>query len=572
MVRKLRWPILVALVAIAAIAIILLQQQQPILQPVDPIIEPAEGGVYAEGLIGSLNRLNPLLDYYNTPDRDVDRLLFSGLVRFDDRGLPQADLADSWGISRDLTVYNFSIRENATWHDGEPVTSDDVIFTIERMREDGAPLPEDIRNFWQQIEVKRLDDKTLQFRLPDPFAPFLDYLTFGVLPAHLLGHLTTAEIIEDSFNLQPVGSGPYQFQRMIVENGQITGLVLKVNKAYYAPVPYIEDITIRYYQDSAAAMQAYHDGDILGIGDVPLEILSSVLTEPELNMHTGRLPQLSMIFLNLAASDLPFFQDVTVRQALMAGLNRQGMIDRFLNGQGILADGPILPGSWAFYDGLERIEFNPEGAIETLRTAGYSLPAEGGDVRVNSDGVALSFELLHVDDALHTEIARTVQQSWARLGVGVVLSPLPFEELSAALDSRQYQAALVDLNLFRSPDPDPYPFWHQAQAVGGQNYSGWDDRQASEYLEQARITVDIEERTRLYRNFQVRFARELPALPLFYPVYRYAVDAQVQGVSIGPLFDVSDRFNHINTWYLKTRRSGEGSSSATPELEATPTP
>jgi len=572
MVRKLRWPILVALLAAAAIAIILLQQQQPILQPVEPVIEPAEGGVYAEGLIGSLNRLNPLLDYYNSPDRDVDRLLFSGLVRFDARGLPQADLADSWGISRDLKIYNFSIREKAVWHDGQPVTSDDVIFTIERMREESAPLPEDIRQFWQQIEVKRLDDKTLQFRLPDPFAPFLDYLTFGVLPAHLLGDRTTAEIIDDPFNLQPVGSGPYQFERMIVENGQIRGLVLKANKQYYGSVPYIQDLTIRYYADPAAALQAYQNGDILGIGDVPLEILQGVLAEADLNLFTGRLPQLSILFLNLADAELPFFQDVTVRQALMAGLNRQGMIDRHLNGQGILADGPILPGTWAYYDGLERIDYNPEGAIETLRTAGYSLPAEGGEVRVNADGTALRFELIYIDDALHAALAQTIQQSWARLGVEVTLSPLPFEELAAALNSRQYQAALVDINLFRSPDPDPYPFWHQSQATGGQNYSGWDDRQASEYLEQARITVDLAERTRLYRNFQVRFARELPALPLFYPVYRYAVDVQVQGVSIGPLFDVSDRFNNINTWYLKTRRTGEGLPTPTPEIVSSPTP
>jgi peptide/nickel transport system substrate-binding protein len=572
MVRKLRWPILVALLAIAAIAIILLQQQQPILQPIDPVIEPAEGGVYAEGLIGSLNRLNPLLDYYNVADRDVDRLLYSGLIRFDDRGLPQGDLADSWGISRDLTIYNFSIRENAVWHDGQPVTSDDIIFTIERMREDSAPLPEDIRQFWQQIEVRRLDEKTLQFRLPDPFAPFLDYLTFGVLPAHLLGDLTTAEIIDDPFNLQPVGSGPYIFQRLLVESGQITGLVLKANKEYYATPPYIEDITIRYYATSQDALQAYRNGDILGIGDIPLEILNEVLAEPELSLHTGRLPQLAIVFFNLSATDLPFFQDSAVRLALLKGLNRQGMIDRFLSGQGILADGPILPGTWAYYDGLERIEFDPEAAIEDLRLAGYTLPAEGGNVRTNTDGVALSFELIYVDDPLHGQLAENIRLSWERLGVMVSLAPLPYEQFTVALDSHQYQAALTDINLFRSPDPDPYPFWHQAQINGGQNYSGWDDRQASEYLEQARITVDLEERTRLYRNFQVRFARELPALPLFYPVFRYAVDAQVQGVSIGPLFDVSDRFDTITAWYLKTRRSDEGLPSPTSENIVTPTP
>jgi peptide/nickel transport system substrate-binding protein len=130
------------------------------------------------------------------------------------------------------------------------------------------------------------------------------------------------------------------------------------------------------------------------------------------------------------------------------------------------------------------------------------------------------------------------------------------------LSPRQYQAALVDLNLARSPDPDPYPFWHQEQATGGQNYSQWNDRQASEYLEQARITTDITERARLYRNFQVRFAQELPALPLYYPVYTYAVSIEVQGVRIGSLFDTSNRFDTITSWFLLTKLSS--GQTATP--------
>jgi len=135
--------------------------------------------------------------------------------------------------------------------------------------------------------------------------------------------------------------------------------------------------------------------------------------------------------------------------------------------------------------------------------------------------------------------------------------------VSAYLEPRAFQAALVDLNFSRTPDPDPYPFWHQAQITGGQNYAKWDDRQASEYLEQARIEVDIEERTRLYNNFQVRFASELPSLPLFYPIYNYAVDEQVQGVTMGPLYDPSDRLVTAPQWFLLAGRA---------PAENTPTP
>lgn len=558
MIRKLRWPLLVALVALAAI-VFLLFGQSPVLPPVsEPEIQPTTGGVYAEGLIGKMIRLNPLLDYYNEADRDINRLLFSGLISFDDHGYPQADLADSWGVSRDGTVYNFSIRANAVWHDGKPVTSDDIIFTIDLMRQPASPIPPDLRELWTKVDVKRLDEKTLQFLLPEPFAPFLDYLTFGVLPAHLVGDMDLEQLIAAPFNLQPVGSGPYQFKNLLVENGEIKGVELTVFKNYYLQAPFIEEIVFRYYPDSAAAFDAYSNGDIQGMGNVPLDILPKVLAESNLNLQTGRLPQLSLVFFNLKQTQKPFFQDANLRKALLMGLNRQRMIDAVLSGQGILADGPIFPGTWAFYEGTPHVEYDPQAAVELIKAGGYTIPAEGGTVRTNQDGVAFSFELLYQDDAVHKAMAEIIQKDWANLGVAVTLKPLPLDEVITTLDARVYDAAVVDLNLSRSPDPDPYPFWHQAQASGGQNYSGWDDRQASEYLEQARVTQDIEERTRLYRNFQVRFAQELPSLPLFYPVYRYAVSSDVQGVRMGPLFAPSDRFNTLSSWFLVTKNTAGG--------------
>jgi peptide/nickel transport system substrate-binding protein len=250
----------------------------------------------------------------------------------------------------------------------------------------------------------------------------------------------------------------------------------------------------------------------------------------------------------------------------MQGLNRQGMIDTLRSGQAILADGPIFPGTWAYYDGIEHYSYNPNHSIDLLREAGFTIPASGGDIRTSEEGTQLSFELIYPDDSEHTPLAKAIQRDWASLGVQVTLTALTYDQLvSEHLDTRNYQAALVDLNLSRSPDPDPYPFWHQTQISSGQNYSMWDDRQASEYLEQARITTDLAERTRLYNNFQVRWSQELPALPLYYPVYTYAVSDDVKGMSIGPIFDPADRFNHVTGWYLVT-------SHSTGEVTATPYP
>jgi len=196
------------------------------------------------------------------------------------------------------------------------------------------------------------------------------------------------------------------------------------------------------------------------------------------------------------------------------------------------------------------VEYDPQAAIEMLREAGYTIPAEGGQVRAK-DGVPLAFEMVYPSMPPFDQIAQRIQNDWLKLGVQVNLIGISYEELlNEYLEPRKYQAALVELNFERSPDPDPYPFWHQAQISAGQNYSGWDDRQVSEYLEQARVNVDFEERARRYRNFQVRFSIELPALPLFYPVYTYAVDRQIKGLTMGPLYEPSDRLNTINFWFL----------------------
>lgn len=562
--KQLRWQILVVLVTLVIVAALLLTQQTQQTTGGPILSQPEQGGVYTEALVGSLGRLNPLLDWNNSADRDVDRLLFSGLVKFDERGIPRADLAQAWGVATDGTVYNFTLRANAVWHDGQPVTSDDVIFTIERMKSAGSLVPQDIKDLWGRVTVEKLDDKNLKFTLPEPFVPFMDYLAFGVLPKHLLEDIPPEQMPEAQFNINPVGTGPYKFDHLIVEGGKITGVVLTINEKYYAAAPFIEQVVFRYYATSAEALDAYKQGEALGVSRVSRDELPAALEQPNLSMYSSPLPQMSFIFFNLKNTDVEFLQNANVRRALMLGLNRSTIINSYLGGQAIIADGPILPNSWAYFDGTERFEYNPEDAIKLLKDEGYTIPAGGGDVRAK-EGVSLAFTLLHPDDALHTQIAQAIQSQWAKIGVRVDLQAMPYDQLVLnSLASRSYQAALVDINLSRTPDPDPYPFWHQAEATAGQNYSQWDNRPASEYLEQARVTADYSLRARLYRNFQAIFAKELPALPLYIPVYSYAVDAQVQGVQVAPLYDPSDRFATFTQWYLLTRRALQQEATETP--------
>lgn len=561
--KKLRWQILIVVAALVAIAL-LLYGQQPVSETfIAP--EPTSGGVYTEGLVGSPGRFNPILDFYNQVDRDVDRLIFSSMIAFDDWGNPVPDLAEAWGVSVTGDVYNVTLRENAVWHDGEPLTSADVLFTIDLLRNPDNPVPADIAALWRSVEVIAFDEYNLQFRLEEAFVPFVDYLAFGILPQHLLEGKSGEDLIADGFNLSPIGSGPYKFENLLSEDRTITGLVLTAFEEHYDKRPLINQIVFRYFATDEEALAAYQNGEISGISQINSSGLSAFIDEVDLNAYTSRLPELSILLFNLDNEALLFIQEIEVRKALYHAINRPWLISQALNGQGLVANGPIFPNSWAYYsETVETYDFDPGLAVKLLQEAGYIIPSEGGSVRVK-DGVFLSFEMIHLDDTVHTQVAEMVQTYWAAIGVDVKLVAVDAElMMDGYLEPRDYEVALVDLNLMRTPDPDPYPFWHQSQMTSGQNYSMWNDRRASEYLEKARVTIERSDRERLYRNFQVHFSRELPALPLYFPVYTFAVDAEVGGISIGSIYDPSDRFMNISDWFLVSRL--EVQELETPEI------
>lgn len=559
--KKYRWQLLVLFLTGLVVGTLLLLEKRGGLGEVNTP-QPAQGGVYTEALIGYPQRMNPLLDSTNSVDRDVDKLIFSGLVKFDSRGIPAPDLAETIGISQDGILYNISLKPGLVWHDGEKLTTKDVLFTIELLRTGGVYIPEDIRKLWDSIEVYLFDDQHMQLKLPEAYAPFMDYLTFGVLPQHLFAGMDINEIAASAINLQPVGSGPYRFGELLMEGSTVSAIRLLANEDYAGGRPYLQEIVFRYYPDASSAYQAYVQGAVQGISEVPTDLLPQALANEDLRIYTGRLPRISLVLLNLNDPGVPFFKEIEVRKALMLGLNRQAIISQMFNGQAIVANSVILPGTWAYNESIAEIGYDPQLAAETLKNAGYVIAGENNTTRAKEE-VPLSFVLSYPDDDLHLGIAQLIANNWQALGVNVTLEGVPPDVFVAEkLEPRSYQAALVDLNLSRTPDPDPYPFWDLGQAENGQNYSQWNNRLASDTIEQARVTTDLGERTRLYHNFQAIFAEELPALPLYYPVYNYAVSEQILGVTMGPLFDTSDRLGTITTWYLTTSRNQKTTDTA----------
>lgn len=559
MTRHIRWQILLILLGVVLVGILLTY----LAINYTTVLRPGRGGTYVEGIAGFPRYLNPLLSGYNPADRadrDICSLVFSGLTRLNERGEVEADLARGWEVTLDGLSYTFYLRSNAYWHDGTPVTADDVLFTISLLQDADFPGPPDLGSaVWQTITVEKVDRRTVRFTLSEPFAPFLDYTTVGILPAHLLGGIRAADLPSAEFNLNPVGSGPFQLEEIDIEAGTITAMVLKQFPRYYGARPYLERIQFRFYPSYQTAFNAYEAGEVEGIARITIADLPRARAFPHLNLFSAQVAEYGIVLLNLGRPDLPFFQEQEVRQALLHALDRQRIIDEVLAGQALVAHSPLIPGTWAYNDAILHYEYDPDRASALLGEARWVLPARSDGVR-RKEGQRLAFTLLTSSEPERTRVAQMLAEQWAAIGVTVtveIASPL---EVCEARENRDFEALLVHLAL--PGDPDPYPFWHETQVENGQNYAGLVHRRISEVIEQARVIINRERRRELYYEFQEIFAQEVPALLLYVPVYTYGVDERIHDVQIGPLLDPSDRFHTIFEWWIVPRRVFVSASEA----------
>lgn len=531
---------------------------------------PAPGGTYIEGVVGQPQFLNPLLCSFNEVDRDVCSLVFSGLVKFNARGEPQPDLAQQWTVSQGEPdyglIYTFHLRTDVQWQDGQPFTADDVIFTISLLQDPTFPGRPDIAALWRSVEAVKVNNYSVQITLQEPYAPFLDYLATGMLPAHILSGITADQLLTHPFNQQPIGTGPFQVEAFTNQPGQPPRVLLAANPRYYGRQPFINKVEFKYYGTTADVFTAYRSGEIQGIASVAPADFDQVRATSSLDLFTALRSGITMVMLNTDDPNSPFFQEVEVRRALLLALDRQAIVDIALDGQGLVADSPFLPNSWAHDPNTPHVAQQVETARQLLDDAGWIAPPPRRDddddqvpraetiaadpIRLKN-GVPLSFTLLAPIEQV--DMARIIASQWRLVGASVQVQPVQVGLASNFLQARQYQAALVNFVL-DTPDPDPYPFWHETKAAAGQNYSQFKDRDMSEVLEAARRVVDPARRAELYSRFARMFNEKVPAILLYYPLYNYAVNERIRGVQLGPLLNPSDRFQTLADWHVIERR------------------
>jgi peptide/nickel transport system substrate-binding protein len=507
---------------------------------------PASGGSYTEGVTRPPERINPLYANANPTDADLASLIFSGLVRLGPDGTPQPGLAERWEITNNGQRYVFHLRRGMEWHDGVDVDAEDVVFTYRAIADPAFKGDPALGQLMQDVVVTARDPLTVEFQLEQTYAPFLAWLTTGILPRHILQGLDADQLYNASFNLRPVGTGPYR----VVARDEEGNIELEANPTYYLGPPRISRFAFRPYKTREELAAALRDGEVDGAA------LDEGAAEDDLAFFRGdgrwtvtALPAAPyyMLFLN---TQLPVFAEQKVRRALFQGINRETLVAEVALGDGTISMTGIPPGSWAAGDAAMP-PFDPGAAATALELAGFYRARDG--TRSNVDNLRLSFTIATADDPRRVAIAEDIARQWKAIGVDATVRAQDAGTfLEERLLGRDFEAALVLVD--PGPDPDPYPFWHTSQIrPPGLNLAGFSDQRLDDVLQRARQTTDTERRQALYAQFAAYLITEMPSIPLYAPSVVYVRAARVRGAEPRVVFGGSGRFADANAWYVETR-------------------
>ncbi|MEX0672658.1 MAG: peptide ABC transporter substrate-binding protein [Candidatus Paceibacterota bacterium] len=513
-------------------------------------VEPSVGGSFTEGVIGSPRFINPLLAVSDA-DQDLVSLIYAGPLKKMPDGTLVLDLAENIEVSEDAMTFTVTLRTDAVFHDGEPVSARDLAFTVDRARDPQLRSP--VRGDWNGVDIEITGEHTVTFTLDEPYAPFLENLTLGILPAHLWNSLSASQFPSSPHNDSPIGAGPYRVNSFTRDQETAaTTYELAAFDNYVHGKPYISSITVRSFTNKAELYDALKNGDVDSASGIDPAVAEELI-DAGVRINTGYLPRIFGVFFNHNKNDI--FSDTSLRQALSSAVDKEAVIEDVLAGYGASIASP------APRDLIEDIGINQSAfATSSLDTARELLDDAGwtneaiGSVRTNSAGDPLSFTLTTADTPELTAIANAIRDTWQEVGIDVTVNIFSGSDLNQeVIRPRNYEALLFGEII--GGGRDFFPFWHSSQLNDpGLNIAQYSNTEADEILEVARQTADPKEQDELYRQFIKIVTDDHPAVFLYTPSYIYAAPSTIQNLPTNPTITSNSRFATVHQWYVDTQR------------------
>ncbi|MFA5877795.1 MAG: ABC transporter substrate-binding protein [Candidatus Staskawiczbacteria bacterium] len=344
------------------------------------IVVPKSGGSFIEGAVGQPRFLNPIYGETSDIDRDLTELIFSGLMTYDNNGQIITDLVEEYKISEDGRTYEFKLKPNILWHDGESLTSDDVIFTIQTIQNSDYKSP--IRANWLDVETEKISGTSFKLRLKSPYNSFLENCTLKIIPKHVWENILPENFALSFYNLQPIGSGPYKFKGLKqTDAGFIKSIVLTSNQNYYKQPAFISEISFNFYEKKENLLSAVNRREIHSFSSSYLSDQSSA--PKSFVLHSMETPRYFSVFLNIANSDI--VSDKKIREALNYATDKKGIVDalnasfskKYNADPFHTIESPILPGFFGYASPESTYAFDLEKAKEIFDKAGFKENEQG---------------------------------------------------------------------------------------------------------------------------------------------------------------------------------------------------
>jgi len=505
---------------------------------------PARGGTYTEGIVGVPRFINPVLAISDA-DRDLVQLTFSGLMRTTPEGTLVPDLASGYTVSDDKKTYTFTIRDNAEFHDGTPITADDVMFTVLLAQNPAIKSPK--RANWEGVVPSVIDEKTISFTLKTPYAPFVENTTLGILPKHLWESVSPEEFQFSTLNTNPIGTGPYKVDSVVTNASGIPSSIELSAFKEAVRRPYISYMTLTFFEDADKLRAAALADPMLGAHSLSPEGLESTH-----HIEEAVLGRIFGVFYNQNQNDL--FADKEVRHALDTALDKQKIVSTLVAGYGSAIAGPLPPDS-VLYTAASTSENRIDEARRILAADGWSQGSDGiFEKKLKKGSRRLSFMLATGNAPELKKAAELVAEEWRTLGVDVTTQFFEKNDLQQeVIRPRKYDALLFGLVVGR--ELDLFAFWHSSQRNDpGLNIGLYVNNAVDKKLEEARVTDDPQERKQKIQEAAAVIEGEWAATFLYAPHFIYAVPRQLKGVELGTITTPADRFANSTDWYLTTER------------------
>lgn len=501
--------------------------------------EPQYGGDLVVGSTGSPTLFN---GYYSsdTASSNIEGFIFDALLGSDTSFENTLSMAESWEQSDDFMVNTFVLKDGLKFHDGQPVTAEDVVFSL------SIPLHPDYdgprRGYFERIEsIEATDEKTIVITL-NGIDPTI-HIAFGfpILPKHILGDVPVADLGEHEFNTKnPIGSGPFKFDKW--EDGQYVRVVAFDD--YHEGRPYLDSITYRIIPDADALLTALATGDI-HYYTVPASDYETVLeweANGQLKIESGLALSYTFLGYNLR-NDL--FKDKSVRQAITHAIDREAIVASVMNGDGEVAHVPESPLSWAYDENVTKFEYDVEKAKSMLADAGWTA---GSDGILEKDGKRFSFSLkTNQGNKIREDIAVVVQEQLAQIGIEVKPEIMEWSAFLADVNPPAWNFDAIILGWALSTDPDPTAIFHSKEIEEGLNFVAYSNPEADALMDKNMQTMDRDERAEFIKQAKGLIAEDQPYTFLYYPNAHRAMPVNLEGFE----FHARSEFYNIHKWWFK---------------------